>query len=526
MASSMKRNHLSLEVKVKVIKEAQKHPGISVRTLGETFNCGKTQISEILKKKDSIMALYESNASSSKKPRVSEFSTINESLYQWYLMACSKNIYPGGPQLAEKAREIAARLGKSEFKGTNGWLSKWKKRYNIKRVAVCGEAGDVRGETVTSWKERLPEILRGYAKEDIYNLDETGCFWKALPDKGFAQKGMQCKGGKKSKQRFTVAFLVNAAGEKETPIVIWKSEKPRCFRGFDKNSLPVKYYHQTKAWMTGEILDSFLTTFNHKMKLKSRRILLLMDNAGCHPEHLKEKYSNIKIVFLPANTTSKLQPLDLGIIMNFKTHYRRLLLRYVLAKIDSCSCATEVVKSVNVLTAIRWVALAWREVNKETIKKCFKSGGVLNSAMDVSIISQEEDPFQDIDDNLELHTLISRTMGNDICSVEEYVNGDSDLPVCVDIDDETWQENFLESLDADVAIEEEDEEDEEEDVLPPPPKIKSHKEAVQSLDDLKNYFESHDCFEEATSVSSLIDRVACHISKSVTQTTLHDYVIS
>ena len=106
-------------------------------------------------------------------------------------------------------------------------------------------------------KERLPEILRGYEEKNIYNLDETGCFWRALPDHGLAQKGKQCKGGKKSKQRFTIAFLVNTAGVKETPIVVWNSENPRCFRGFDKNSLPVRYYHQKKAWMTGDILDSF-----------------------------------------------------------------------------------------------------------------------------------------------------------------------------------------------------------------------------------------------------------------------------
>ena len=38
--------------------------------------------------------------------------------------------------------------------------------------------------------------------------------------------------------------LVNAVGEKEQPVVIWKSANPRCFRGFDKHKLHVKYYSQ------------------------------------------------------------------------------------------------------------------------------------------------------------------------------------------------------------------------------------------------------------------------------------------
>ena len=39
------------------------------------------------------------------------------------LFSLFKNIYPSGLQLVEKAKEIVGRLGKSEFIGTNGWLS-------------------------------------------------------------------------------------------------------------------------------------------------------------------------------------------------------------------------------------------------------------------------------------------------------------------------------------------------------------------------------------------------------------------
>ena len=491
-ASSKKRVHLSLETKVKVINEAKSGSkfDVNVRSLAEKFGCGKTQISDILKNKESILSAYESNASTCKKRKTSKFNEVNVALYQWYCMACSKNIYPCGPQLCAKGKEIATRFGISDFKGSNGWLESWKTRYNIKKVAISGESGDVSGATVKSWKERLPEILRGYSKKDVYNLDETGCFWRALPTSGFGEKGKKCAGGKQKKQRFTIAFLVNATGYKEKPIVIWKSANPRCFRGFNKSQLPVHYYDQSIAWMSGDILDTYLTSFNSKLRLEKRTILFLMDNAGCHPEHLKGKYSNIKIVFLPPNTTSKLQPLDLGVIANFKTHYRRFLLQYVLAKIDGAVKATDVTQSINVLIAIRWVSLAWREVKASTIIKCFKRGGILNDTLDLHncICTSDDDPFEDLDEATSLAPLITSTMGTQgTCSVSEYINGDNDLPICTDLDNDHWEDDFMDSLSQDpVNIPEDDSDPESDsDLDHPEPVIKNFKEAVETLENVQ-----------------------------------------
>ena len=136
------------------------------------------------------------------------------------------------------------------------------------------------------------------------------------------------------------------------PVVIWKSENSHHFKWIKKGQLPVRYFNQEKAWMNGEIMDQVLSKINYQLWIKSSLIILFMDNAGCHPHELTDQFSIIKIIWLPANTMSKLQPLDPGIIKNFKAHYRKLLLRYVLSKIDECYLGLEVANSVNVLFAI------------------------------------------------------------------------------------------------------------------------------------------------------------------------------
>ena len=140
--------------------------------------------------------------------------------------------------------------------------------------------------------------------------------WKALPEKSLAERGKRCRGGKKAKQKITAAFFVNAAGGKETPILIGSSKKPHCFANVPDIPRPcgADYFSNDKGWMKSDIMINVLTKLNNKLKRTDRQILLFLDNAPCHPSSMKGMFSNIKIEFLPKNTTSRTQPLDAGII--------------------------------------------------------------------------------------------------------------------------------------------------------------------------------------------------------------------
>ena len=152
---------------------------------------------------------------------------------------------------------------------------------------------------------------------------------------------------------------------------------------------------------------------------------------------------------IPPNTTSQIQPLDLGIIQNFKIHYRKLLLRFVLSKIDYTNdTVSQIVKSISVLMAIRWVAEAWDSVQEETIRKCFTKSGITCpvSLLFIDYMKMREDPFDDVEAQEELHELLDRISPSDTnCPVEEYIDGEGDVPTCMQYNN-NWEDHFFANL--------------------------------------------------------------------------------
>ena len=94
--------------------------------------------------------------------------------------------------------------------------------------------------------------------------------------------------------------------------------------------MPIQYEANRKAWVTAEIFEKWLFKLDQYYHSKNRKIVLFIDNCPAHPKLFTQELLSVKYVFFPPNVTSKLQPMDQGIIQNFKQIYRKRIIKKTL----------------------------------------------------------------------------------------------------------------------------------------------------------------------------------------------------
>ena len=126
--------------------------------------------------------------------------------------------------------------------------------------------------------------------------------------------------------------------------------------------------------------------FNQKMKLQNKNVLLLVDNASSHKTELI--FSNLKIHFLPPNTTSVLQPCDAGIIRSFKCFYKNKLVEQMIVNIER----KKELFIPDLKEAIFMSRDSWLCVTKETIHNCWVHVNILGEKINsVHTTSKNDD---------------------------------------------------------------------------------------------------------------------------------------
>lgn len=486
-----KRKELTLSERVRLLDESKTK---SQRTLAKEFAVSLGTVNAIVRAKESIMKRYNSGENKDNKRQYPvTYEAVEEKVTAWFQTARAKNIAITGPLLQAKALEIAKNLDNSNFRASNGWLQRFKQRHNITSRQLCGESAQVSPEIVQDWKtERLPKLCKDYAPNDIFNADETGLCYRRLPTRSLVKKGDNTHNVKLSKERLTVLLCCSQTGEKLKPLVIGKSLKPRCFRNLDQRKLPVSWHANNKAWMTSAIFSDWIQDLNKTMKRQHRQILLLIDNAPTHPPEWN--LSNVTVQFFPANTTSKLQPLDQGIIWSFKCHFKSRLVAFLLNNIDrEDKSADELSKLINVLHAVTWTKESWKEVTTSTIVNCFRKAGFSTerNVTDTLTIDDDWEP----EDNLTLRELMKRAQDARIvdASVEDSVFVEDSMDIH-EGSSETWEQDILH---AETETTESELEPEPESVLPT-----TTKEAFLAVETLKKFCAENDMMDSLSMLVS------------------------
>ncbi|XP_060577429.1 jerky protein homolog-like [Ruditapes philippinarum] len=311
-----------------------------------------------------------------KRARHAKDHNLETAVLTWFNQARSEGMPVSGPVIRAQAKKMNQELNgdDSQFEASNGWLSRFKHRHSISQVTIRGEQRSADESAAAAYPEELRKLVmdQQLCADQIYNCDETALYFKMLPDKTLACKTDTQKtlGFKQAKDRVTVLLCCNKAGtHKLAPLVIGKFGKPRCFHHINMSSLPALYRHSKNAWMTSTIFEEwfhedFVPSVRKHLRRKKleAKAILLMDHCPAHPgvESLTSLDRKIKAVFLPKNTTSKLQPLDQGIIATFKRNYRRNLTGIM---IESKMSVSDYLRKLNLKEAIHLCGDAWREVS-------------------------------------------------------------------------------------------------------------------------------------------------------------------
>lgn len=317
--------------------------GLSQTELGEwakkEFNLSKAvsqkTISNILSRKDEIFDSFGNGKLKSKTVKERKMPMLDNDIAEYIEAMNSRSIPVNRASILVYAKVIANQKYKmnqlpenERIRFSDGWMTDLFKRIGVKSRHLYGENSsvDLTSENIINQLKKIETLLEPYDPNDILNFDETGIYYEQQPTRTICR--IPLGGSKKSKNRFTVGLLTNFDGSyKGHPIVIGKKKTPRAATKkpalYRKTTCVgqshyVEYHSSPSAWMTTEIFLKYIKHLNRSFVYARRKVAILVDNASVHK--LKEEFSNIKLIFLPANTTSKLQPLDAG-ILKFMSNY-------------------------------------------------------------------------------------------------------------------------------------------------------------------------------------------------------------
>ena len=161
--------------------------------------------------------------------------------------------------------------------------------------------------------------------------------------------------------------------------------------------------------------------------------------------------TNVKVHFLPPNTTSHLQPLGTGIIQSFKANYRRFHLQHIIDLIDSDKSP-----ALALSDAICYVKRAWDNVTPTTTLHCWQHTEIIPPDTTSTTTTTVEAAPNTTDKVIPLLNFIIEKLQIEPClrmSVTEFMDVDHNCETMNDLSDDLSDADIIKSVRTDETSE-------------------------------------------------------------------------
>lgn len=397
------RKSIDLALKMKIIKMYEN--GCKLIAICRELQLASSTVKTILNDRERIKNHVKDTSSLKStiisKKRAGPLSEMEKLLVLWIEDLSNKNEPPTFPMIQEKARslfeELKVKYGdtNARFVASNGWYHRFKNRANI--LKLSGEVANEILKITTSFPGDLIKIIEdsGYTPQQIYNVSEAELFWKRVPYNRYiikAEKQVEFN------DNFALILGGNIKGDhKLKTFLVFPSESLSDLNKSQISNLPVHFQSNSENRIKEVHFEYwFLNCFVPEVETYCKescipiKVLLIVSTAPTHSPRLNDFHPNIKVVFLPPNTNTFLQPMNQGIISNFKAFYLKRTLRQAVEITDNSKTLKEFWECYDINHAVLNTVRAWEDVSHDCMNATWKKlcPQFVNKESDVVDISE------------------------------------------------------------------------------------------------------------------------------------------
>lgn len=223
----MTRKGISFIKKHEIIQDLSN--GMRRNELSTKYGVSKSLISKLRHPdvQSKVQQMMVSIPNLKKKTRVDagKFVVLERELLEWFVAVRTEKNVITFAILRTKALQIRAYLIENVadestaslyigFKASDCWLQKFRKRHDIKHLSIKGNEDNIAPTEIYIGRIQVKKSVEGYEPQDIFNVDETGLFYRQLPGLALVLGSLSHKEVTTSKDRITVMLCCSSMGEK------------------------------------------------------------------------------------------------------------------------------------------------------------------------------------------------------------------------------------------------------------------------------------------------------------------------